>query len=134
MTNDRQPTDWIADAEKAGADLRVQITRAHEAFQMLKQERREIEELKRDLPRLIDKIIMTAIDRALRERLGELEIQTNRAMRHAVETIEREFDRLKNLFLTGTEDGTGDGLDSAVTLLNAVKLLEKQSEANAAQT
>ena len=92
-------TDWIADAERAGAELREITRRSHEAARDLKEAVKEARAL---MPSIHDELrerISADVERQLRD-MGE---EIGKARDMAVETTNKAFDKLARI-LHGDDD------------------------------
>jgi hypothetical protein len=101
--------DWIADAGRAGTELREQIRLAHEATRDLKQARKDLQdalaEAKASIDARMEQEVSAAIDAAVKK-LGQA---TAEAMRQSVAKVQSEFDTLADIMMgRGREDGAPD--------------------------
>jgi hypothetical protein len=92
-------TDWIADAERAGAELRETTRKAHEATRDLKAVVKEAREL---MPSIHEEF-REVISRDVQEQLAAMGVEIGRARDMAVETTNKAFDKLAAI-LHGDDD------------------------------
>jgi hypothetical protein len=98
-------TDWIADAARAGADLREVIRQAHEATRDLKTARRELEDERDRTKREWTEEVRTLVETAVERQLAELGGQVRETMQKMTAHVIDQFDSLGNILMGEAEDG-----------------------------
>jgi hypothetical protein len=110
--------DWIADATRAGIELRALIREAHEATRDAKAAKKELQEYLASVRPAVEEQLEVTVTKEL-AKLGDA---TEEAMRKAVEKVSSEFSTLEDIMLGRNADGPPlDAVAFAYRLLQLIK-------------
>ena len=103
--------DFVEQLTEASVEARQAL---HELLAGVKEARKVIKELEEVIQRNVGEEVNTAIGNAVHTQLEEMGKATRQAMDDSVAKVQKEFDKLTNIMMTGNTRGrTSDGFNIA---------------------
>lgn len=99
------PTDWIKDAERAGAELRDLIQQAHAAIKDMRATYREFDQLRIEASAMLSTEARKEIEPVLQGLIEDMGAQIGRARDDSVEAVQASFDSLARILRGEDDDG-----------------------------
>jgi Lon protease-like protein len=102
--------DWIADAERAGAELKEAVRQAHEAIRDLKSLMKEWKALQAEIPKEARKEFDALVNTVVVQGLADYRESLQAAIKRADAAVERRFDKLTSIML-GEDQRSGKTIE-----------------------
>jgi hypothetical protein len=94
--------DFVDQLTEASVEARAVL---RDLYISMKEARKVLKEINQSIEKKIDLDVKTIVEQAMSKHLEALSISTQQAMRDSIEKVSREFDKLANIFITGSADG-----------------------------
>jgi|SRR5580765_3907359 len=97
--------DFVDQLTEASVEARTLL---RDLYIAMKEARKVLKELNVSIERMATTEVRPIVEHAMQHQLDQLGVATHQAMEDSVEKVKHEFDKLANLFITGTPDGRSE--------------------------